>query len=984
MTTTATAITREHFQRPEVKGIIGKYAMPGDGAWRALNGDFHHWYGYLEDGRARLLHQGDYDSIIEQHRTLYQTLNVFEPALLEVARPREKITSDNPLGTPADTVAYTPSVDIDKGEGCNINDPEVRHAVEAAAQFLVNYLKENGIHESVWVLFSGAGIYVVIHHEICKPKSTSPEDRAEFFELVTDRYNRLITRVSEEFFKAHPEHIGKVKYDALNNSKRIFKCILSIHKKKPYAVTPLNRDAIKINLKRAKVPLKDDMIAEARTWYSTYGPAEREPFLMLLDDLQETEEEAKRSKRRFEEIYRSPVKIEAGYFPPCIKHILDVANLGEGKTRFSAVLSTFLYQMGWDEEEAWNLVKGVSDCNGLGNAGHIFDSCFGRISCPSCSTIQNDAAGYPHLGLKGFGACESDEKCNKWPGGYGKDKGNGTEITEEELAAYSMPEGPKFECRLPNNHFLQRHMAYGSEISDAYPDYWLASGLFSLAVVADKKLKIILKQGTIYPNLYISINGKSSLSRKSTVVNKTEEMLCQVLWQLLSALVPTEFSPEAFTEHLSDHNHAPWIRDEAAGVLSLMKRDYMRGFKDSLMQLFDCKPFYRKLRTSQRKNVKTEFRVDDPYLNVLFATTEASLAANTDQNDTLSGFLARFLFFFPQGQKPKWLPLEEGTAQNSIFEGVIRDQLGGIAQKMDALKESTAMHFSSEAASYFTEWQRIREDEWTASNDGFCMQIYSRLAPTVAKLGMLFELGSPDFEVSKPIRLEFIQEACRLVDSYFMPTARAVYDLVGSNAEKNVIDRITAYLKNHGGKATKKEILRDVKIKSVDFKEYFATMLESGMVETKIVKRGGKGRDSLWVVLLDQGKVGNVTNVANVAKVAKAERDYSIERKDSTLATLATTDILPSVAPKGKESHGIGPHPRQGMPTPGQDEELRALLRFRTDYKTEWPRGGGRYESITYQAGDECVAPLKRAVKWQARGVAQILDIDYLLGEAPA
>ena len=110
---------------------------------------------------------------------------------------------------------------------------------------------------------------------------------------------------------------------------------------------------------------------------------------------------------------------------------------------------------------------------------------------------------------------------------------------------------------------------------------------------------MVLKQGTIYPNLYVSINGKSSLARKSTVVDKSEAMLCQVLPSLLPALVPTEFSPEAFTEHLSDHNHAPWIRDEAAGVLSLMKSDYMRGFKDSLMQLFDCKPFYRKLRTSQ-------------------------------------------------------------------------------------------------------------------------------------------------------------------------------------------------------------------------------------------------------------------------------------------------------------------------------------------------------------------------------------------------
>jgi hypothetical protein len=430
---------------------------------------------------------------------------------------------------------------------------------------------------------------------------------------------------------------------------------------------------------------------------------------------------------------------------------------------------------------------------------------------------------------------------------------NPNEISEDAVAAYSLPEGPRFECNLPVDHFIQRFMAYGSDISDAYTEYWFAGGLFALAVVADKKIKVSLKQGHIYTNLYISMIGKSSLARKSTAVDKTEDNICQVLPEMLSALVPTEFSPEAFTEHLSDHNHAPWIRDEAAGVLSIMKRDYMRGFKDSLMQLYDCKPFSRKLRTSQR-NTRTEFRVDDPYLNLLWATTDASLGANTEQNDTLSGFMARFLFFFPQGKKTKWMPLEEGTTANSIFEGVVRDQLTSIAAKMEELSECTAMHFSQEATSFYTEWQRTREDMWTASNDGNAMQIYSRLAPTVTKLAMLFELGSTDFDACRPIRLEFIEEACRLVDSYLMPTARAVYDLVGVNAEKNVIDRIIAYLKKHNGKASKKEIMRDVKIKSADFSEYLSTMVESGMVETKTVKRGGKGRDTVYVFLLDKPK----------------------------------------------------------------------------------------------------------------------------------
>lgn len=489
-------------------------------------------------------------------------------------------------------------------------------------------------------------------------------------------------------------------------------------------------------------------------------------------------------------------------------------------------------------------------------------------------------------------------------GGNGNSPNVEDEISEDELEAYSLPSGPKFECNLPNAHFIIRFMAYGSDISDAYTEYWFAGGLFALAVIADKKIKVALKQGTIYPNLYISINGKSSLARKSTVVDKVEEMLCQVSPGLLLSRVPTEFSPEAFTEHLSDFNHAPWIRDEAAGVLSLMRRDYMRGFKDSLIQLYDSKPFYRKLRTSQRKNTKTEFRVDDPYLNLLWATTDASLGANTEQNDTLSGFMARFLFFFPQGKKEKWMPLEEGTAANSIFEGVVKEQLSGIATKVAKLQDCAPLHFSPEAASYYTEWQRVREEEWTASNDGNAMQIYSRLAPTVAKLSMLFELGSPDFDVSGPIRIDFVEEACHLVDAYFMSTARAVYELVGSNAEKNVIDRIIAYLRKHNGKASKKEIMRDVKVKSADFHDYLNTMIESGTVDAKTVKRGGKGRDSLWIFLLDQPDVGKVAKVAKIAKVAKVEEIHSsieIERKNSTLATQATQATQAILATKEEE-----------------------------------------------------------------------------------
>jgi len=322
--------------------------------------------------------------------------------------------------------------------------------------------------------------------------------------------------------------------------------------------------------------------------------------------------------------------------------------------------------------------------------------------------------------------------------------------------------------------------------------------------------------------------------------------------------------------------------------LSLMKKEYMRGFKDTLMQLYDSRPQHRQLRTSQRKNAQTDFRVDDPYLNVLFATTEASFGANTEQNDTLSGFLARFLFYFPQGKKDRYLPLEEGTALISDFENLIYEQLSGIATKVGDLKECTALHLSPEANAYWANWQKEREEFWTASNDSSCMQIFSRLSPTIAKLVMLFELGSPDFDSARPIRLEFMVEACRLVDSYFMESAKAAYEIVGANTEKNIIDRIISFLKNHSGKATTKQIEAHMKIKSRDLNEYLNTMLEAEMIETKYVKTGKAGRPSSYVFLLFKNDNGD-NFVNNVSKVDKIDKVYLVsETCSDSVEELAT------------------------------------------------------------------------------------------------
>jgi len=61
------------------------------------------------------------------------------------------------------------------------------------------------------------------------------------------------------------------------------------------------------------------------------------------------------------------------------------------------------------------------------------------------------------------------------------------EITPEEIESISKKAAVKFTCNLPPENFIRRYMEFGKEISDAYPEFWFAGGIFALATIANKK-----------------------------------------------------------------------------------------------------------------------------------------------------------------------------------------------------------------------------------------------------------------------------------------------------------------------------------------------------------------------------------------------------------------------------------------------------------------------------------------------------------------
>ncbi len=83
-------------------------------------------------------------------------------------------------------------------------------------------------------------------------------------------------------------------------------------------------------------------------------------------------------------------------------------------------------------------------------------------------------------------------------------------------------------------------------------------------------------------------------------------------------------------------------------------------------------------------------------------------------------------------------------------------------------------------------------------------------------------------------------------------------------------------------------------------------MVQSGLVEIKTVSKAGKGRDTKWILLLEQSRVGTVARVDKIAKVSKVEciPAKNCER-DSTLATLAPLPTVATVAAEAKPAEEL-------------------------------------------------------------------------------
>jgi len=288
---------------------------------------------------------------------------------------------------------------------------------------------------------------------------------------------------------------------------------------------------------------------------------------------------------------------------------------------------------------------------------------------------------------------------------------------------------------LPEDHFISTYKDWMATVTDGYPEYAIAGGLWLLSAFCNKNAVLKLRQEHIHPNLWIVNLGKSTTARKSTSINKTRkifEMTAEV------TLPNDDYSIEGYLETLVQNPVLNNVRDEVGGLMAKFHKKYNDGIFDLECGIYDGEGVSKTLAGGKNKEPKT-FVVKNPHVTKLYATTPANYARYMTMDDFASGYGMRFLYVYPQ-YKHKRMALALETEEDVHKWADVAMKSKQLFKQFDNHHEVN-MSATDEAMVYYDSVCIELEERADLSEDVWIGSVVGRSEIHILKIAMLLEIG---------------------------------------------------------------------------------------------------------------------------------------------------------------------------------------------------------------------------------------------------
>jgi len=353
-----------------------------------------------------------------------------------------------------------------------------------------------------------------------------------------------------------------------------------------------------------------------------------------------------------------------------------------------------------------------------------------------------------------------------------------------------------------------------------YVAYWLISCVL--------ERRVFLAQGDqqILPNLYIVLLAPSSLYHKSTAIHSGVKILNAVKPDFL---YPQEYSHEALIDVIKDKPAGSFFYDEISSLLELSKKDYAGGIMALLTTLYSGGIYRRKTGTK-------DITIQDPFVNIIGASTINWLKTSVRGQDIMGGFLPRFLFI-PQTERTKILAFQPPA--DVMKRNHLVNELGKY------LKVEGEAKYTPEAVAAYSKWysEFIRNAE---GQDEKLMPFLHRLVTYCHKLALILSVDRGEFpnitlqaHTEAKLRIGYI---ARLLDE-------TIIQGLGLNQFQRDVLRAENLIKSRNSEGiSNSDVLRALKISAKDWDGISRTLVESEKIKLEQVVGHGRPKTLIYWV----------------------------------------------------------------------------------------------------------------------------------------
>lgn len=370
--------------------------------------------------------------------------------------------------------------------------------------------------------------------------------------------------------------------------------------------------------------------------------------------------------------------------------------------------------------------------------------------------------------------------------------------------------------------FIDKYVDYASEFTDTPPVFHQRVALSVLSSTVNRNVHIRQGNKDISPNLWMVLIAPSSFYHKSTAVFIGNDILNQINPDLV---YPDEFSHEKLLEIMSKKPKGVFTIHEFKSFMGLMSKDYNSGLKSVITALFDSPPKYTR-EIKGKAGGENSITIENPFLNILGASTLDWFVESLQDGDIMGGFLPRFLIVPFRGRKAKTIafqPADDKTKREKVIE-----ELRTIAQVHGEMK------FSTEAIDYYKKWYLDYEKKMDGKDR--LSAFYTRIASYALKFAMLLAL---DKRQELKITEEDCKEACSLADCFTREVAKLVEDEISRKTDpkrQKVEDTIRDA---RGFGISKTNLIRDTRFRVKDLDAILETLKVGEFVYEKPLTNEG-------------------------------------------------------------------------------------------------------------------------------------------------